>query len=106
MKHTMNKEVHVMNINFTAFNEMAEAVNLRLRLESNVNREVPKNTPAKTDTEDLALREKELEFKQKIQQDTTMDVNEVKNFLFMLIGAEIKVKPENSISGSVVNRIA
>ncbi len=106
MKHTMNKEVHVMNINFTAFNEMAEAVNLRLRSESNVNREVPKNTPAKTDTEDLALREKELEFKQKIQQDTTMDVNEVKNFLFMLIGAEIKVKPENSISGSVVNRIA
>ena len=95
-----------MNINLTAFNDMAEAVNLRRRSESNVNREVPKNTPAKTDTEDLALREKEIEFKQKIQQDTTMDVNEVKNFLFMLIGAEIKVKPENSFSGSVVNRIA
>jgi len=106
MKHTMNKEVHDMNINFTAYNEMAEAVNLRLRSESNVNREVPVITPAKTDTVDLALREKELELKRKIQEETTMDVNEVKNFLFMLIGAEIKVKPENSIPGTLVNRIA
>ncbi|HPJ44014.1 MAG TPA: hypothetical protein PLT13_15670, partial [Spirochaetota bacterium] len=106
MKHTMNKEVHDMNINFTAYNDMAEAVNLRLRSESNVNREVREITPAKTDTEDLALREKELELKRKIQEDTTMDVTEVKNFLFMLIGAEIKVKPESGISGSVVNRMA
>ncbi|HPF07268.1 MAG TPA: hypothetical protein PK293_14605 [Spirochaetota bacterium] len=95
-----------MNINFTAYNDMAEAVNLRLRSESNVNREVREITPAKTDTEDLALREKELELKRKIQEDTTMDVTEVKNFLFMLIGAEIKVKPESGISGSVVNRMA
>ncbi len=95
-----------MNVNFTAYNEMAEAVNLRLRSESNVNREVPKVTSAEKDTVDLALREKELELKRKIQEDTTMDVNEVKNFLFMLIGAEIKVKPESSMSGSVVNRIA
>jgi len=102
----MNKEVHDMNINFTAYSDMAEAVNLRLRSESNVNREVREITPAKTDTEDLALREKELELKRKIQEDTTMDVTEVKNFLFMLIGAEIKVKPESGISGSVVNRMA
>jgi len=60
-----------MNINFTAYNDMAEAVNLRLRSESNVNREVREITPAKTDTEDLALREKELELKRKIQEDTT-----------------------------------
>ena len=95
-----------MNINFTSYNDMAEALNLRLRSESNVNREVPKVTSAEKDTVDLALREKELELKRKIQEDTTMDVNEVKNFLFMLIGAEIKVKPESSMSGSVVNRIA
>lgn len=95
-----------MNINFTAYNDMTEAVNLRLKSESSVNREVPVITPAKTDTEDLAIREKELELKRKIQEDTTMDVNEVKNFLFMLIGAEIKVKPESSMSGVLVNRIA
>ena len=95
-----------MNVNFTAYNDMAEAVNLRLRSESNVNREVQMSTPAKTDTEDRALREKELELKRKIQENATMDVTEVKNFLFMLIGAEIKVKPESGMSGSVVNRIA
>jgi len=95
-----------MNINFTTYNDMTEAVNLRLRSESSVNREVQMITPAKTDTEDLAIREKELEAKRRIQEDTTMDVNEVKNFLFMLIGAEIKVKPENNMSGALVNRIA
>lgn len=95
-----------MNINFTPFNDMTEVINLRLRSESNADREVQKDTPAKNDTHDLALREKELELKRKIQEDTTMDVNEVKNFLFMLIGAEIKVKPENSMSGSIINRIA
>ncbi len=95
-----------MNINFTAINDAAEPINLRLRSESSVNREVQKNTPAKTSTEDPTLREKELEFKRKIQEETTMDVNEVKDFLFMLIGAEIKVKPESNISGSIINRVA
>lgn len=95
-----------MNINFTAFSDTTEVINLRLRSESNANREVQKDTPAKNDTHDLALREKELELRRKIQEDTTMDVKEVKDFLFMLIGAEIKVKPESNMSGSVVNRIA
>ncbi|HOP62847.1 MAG TPA: hypothetical protein PK358_06915 [Spirochaetota bacterium] len=95
-----------MNINFTSYNDMADMINLRQRSESNANREVQINTPAKTDTEDLASREKELELKRKIQEDVTMDVNEVKNFLFMLIGAEIKVTPENSMSGAIVNRMA
>lgn len=95
-----------MNVNFTAFNDMTEAINLRLRSESTVNREVLKSTPAKPDIEDQALRKKERELKREIQENVTMDAAEVKNFLFMLIGAEIKVKPESGISGSVVNRIA
>lgn len=36
-----------------------------------------------------------------------MDFNEVQNFLFMLIGAEIQVKEENSIkSGNAINMLA
>ena len=102
----MNKEVQVMNISYTAFNEMTDAVNLKLRSESNVNREVQNNTPVKKDIEDAVLKEKELKIKREIQESLTMDVKEVQDFLFMLIGAEVKVKPENSLSGIYVNRIA
>ncbi len=36
-----------------------------------------------------------------------MDLNEVQNFLFMLIGAEIQVKEENSLkSGNAINMLA
>lgn len=36
-----------------------------------------------------------------------MDFNEVQNFLFMLIGAEIQVKEENSLkSGNAINTLA
>ena len=106
IKYTVNKEVQVMNINLTAFSEMTDAVNLKLRSEGSVNREVQNTTPVKKETENLVLKEKELQLKREIQESLTMDVNEVKDFLFMLIGAEVKLKPENSLSGSNVNRIA
>ena len=43
--------------------------------------------------------------KEKILQAVTMDANEVKDFLFMLIGAGVKVKPENDNSGVLINRL-
>jgi len=47
------------------------------------------------------------ENKKIVQEAVMMDFNEVKNFLFMLIGAEIQVKEENSVkSGGLVNRLA
>jgi len=44
--------------------------------------------------------------KEKIIKAVTMDVNEVKDFLFMLIGANVKIKPENDNSGALINRLA
>ena len=42
-----------------------------------------------------------------MQEAVMMDFNEVKNFLFMLIGAEVQVKDENNAkSGSLVDRLA
>ena len=47
------------------------------------------------------------EMKKISQEAVMMDFNEVKNFLFMLIGAEVQVKDENSAkSGSLVDRLA
>jgi hypothetical protein len=41
------------------------------------------------------------------QEAVMMDFDEVKNFLFMLIGAEVQVQDENSAkSGSLVDRLA
>lgn len=47
------------------------------------------------------------EIKEKIHEAVMMDFSEVKNFLFMLIGAEVKVKPENGTeSGMLLDRLA
>ncbi len=43
---------------------------------------------------------------QKIRENMMMDLSEVKNFLFMLIGAEIKIESENSQSGRMFNTLA
>lgn len=52
------------------------------------------------------LAEKE-ENRKIFSEAAMMDLNEVKNFLFMLIGAEVQVKEENSLkSGNTLNMIA
>lgn len=47
------------------------------------------------------------EIKEKIHEAVMMDFSEVKNFLFMLIGAEVQVKAENETkSGMLLDRLA
>ncbi len=95
-----------MNINIQSNYDTSEANNIRLFADKVKNREVD---TAKTENfnpaDAIIIREKE-HIQEKIQQAATMDVNEVKDFLFMLIGAEVKVKPENDNSGALINRLA
>ena len=47
------------------------------------------------------------EIKEQVHEAVMMDFSEVKNFLFMLIGAEVQVKPENETkSGMLLDRLA
>jgi|GEM_PF-5155262 len=41
---------------------------------------------------------------QKIHDASTMNADEVKNFLFMLIGADVKVEETNTITGVNINK--
>lgn len=91
-----------MNINIKSNYDTAEAINIRLLADKSKNREVDF---AIADNDSIARLEK-AKIQEKIQAAATMDVSEVKDFLFMLIGAEIKVKPENDHSGSLINRLA
>jgi RNA polymerase-interacting CarD/CdnL/TRCF family regulator len=94
-----------MNINITSNYDTAEAMNIRLLADRSKNREVD-NAIANNESiaNETISREKE-KIQEKIQQAVTMDVSEVKDFLFMLIGAEVKVKPENDNSGALINRL-
>ncbi len=98
----MDKEVLVMNINIKSYYDSPEAVNIRLSSDKARNREVDIAISNNRHITDESVK---LE-KEKIQQAATMDVHEVRDFLFMLIGAEVKVKPENDNSGMLVNRLA
>jgi hypothetical protein len=52
------------------------------------------------------LKDKQ-EIKEQTHEAVMMDFSEVKNFLFMLIGAEVQVKPENGTkSGLLLDRLA
>ncbi len=52
------------------------------------------------------LKDKQ-EIKEQAHEAVMMDFSEVKNFLFMLIGAEVQVKPENETkSGMLLDRLA
>lgn len=102
----MDKEVLVMNINIQSNYDTAEAGNIRMFSDKLRNMEV---NSAKAQTESIAdetIRLEKEKIQEKIQQAATMDVSEVKSFLFMLIGAEVKIKPENDNSGLLLNRLA
>mgnify|MGYP007068279092 CR=1 FL=1 len=102
----MNKEVQVMNINIKSNYDTAEAINVRLFSDKVKNREVDSAIANNQSIADETLRLEKDKIQEKIQQAVTMDVSEVKDFLFMLIGAEVKVKPESENSGALINRLA
>ena len=95
-----------MNININSNYDTAEAMNIRLFADKSKNREVDYAIANNESTANETIRLEKDKFQEKIQQAATMDVSEVKDFLFMLIGAEVKVKPENDNSGALINRLA
>lgn len=96
-----------MNINIQSNYDSAEANNIRLLADKLKNREVNsiKAGSNQSVSDEILVHEKK-EYQEKIQQAVTMDANEVKDFLFMLIGAEVKIKSDNDNSGSLINRLA
>lgn len=102
----MDKEVLVMNINIKSNYDTAEAINIRPFSGNIKNTEVEFANVKTASIADETRRNENEKIQEKIQQAVTMDVSEVKNFLFMLIGAEVKVKPENDNSGALINRLA
>jgi len=103
-----------MNINIQSTYDTAETNNIRVFSDKLKNREVDSakaDTSASSMTDNKSIAEEKVriekdKIQEKIQQAVTMDVDEVKNFLFMLIGAELKIKPENDNSGALINRLA
>lgn len=101
-----------MNINVKSNYDTAEAINIRLFSDKLKNREVDTanaDIESKTNIKSIAdetLRVEKEKIQEKIHKAATMDVSEVKDFLFMLIGAEVKVKPDNDNSGTLINRLA
>lgn len=95
-----------MNINVKSNYDTAEAINIRLFSDKLKNREVDSAKADITSIADETLKVEKDKIQEKIHQAVTMDVSEVKDFLFMLIGAEVKIKPENDNSGTLINRLA
>ena len=81
--------------------DMSEVINIRAISDKSHDRDVDS---AKT-TNDIINEKIVKQEREKILSATTMDVHEVKDFLFMLIGAGVKVKPENDNSGVLINRL-
>ncbi len=95
-----------MNINIQSGYDSAEA-NIRLYADKLKNREVNSiNTGSNQSVSEEILVQEKKDFQEKIQKAVTMDVNEVKDFLFMLIGAGAKVKSDSDYSGMLINRLA
>jgi len=94
-----------MNININSNYDSADAMNIRL-FSDKKNREVDVALPKNESISEEEIRLEKEKIKEKIQQAVTMDVNEVKDFLFMLIGSEVKVKADQENSGSMINRLA
>jgi len=95
-----------MNINIQSNYDSTEMNNIRFSADKLKNRDVNsiKTGSSHSVSDEILIHEKE-EYQDKIQQAVTMDVNEVKDFLFMLIGAEVKVKPDSDNSGALINRL-
>jgi len=81
--------------------DLGEVINIKPISDRNHNRDVDS---AKI-TNDIINEKIVKQEKEKIVKAVTMDVNEVRDFLFMLIGAGVKVKPENDNSGVLINRL-
>ena len=67
------------------------------------NREV---TQPVINQENLRSQRENKEFRQAITEAVTMDTAEVREFLFMLIGASVQVRPEITNTGSRINMTA
>ena len=91
-----------MNINVTSLPAIHETYNPAVASDSNY-REV--KLPARN-TDDALDEKRQQELRKSIHEAVTMDSAEVRDFLFMLIGASVKVKPETANTGSMINRIA
>jgi hypothetical protein len=81
--------------------DIGEVINIRPISDRNHNRDVDS---AKI-TDDIINEKIVRQEKERILKAATMDVNEVKDFLFMLIGVGVKGKPENDNSGALINRL-
>jgi len=96
--YTKNKEVLVMNV---TNHDIGEVINIRPIPDKSHSR----NVDGVKMTNDIINEKIVRQEKEKIIKAVTMDVNEVKDFLFMLIGANVKVKPEHDNSGALINRL-
>jgi len=95
-----------MNINIKTNYDTAEAMNIRLFADKIKNREVDTDKAENGSIADKTIKFEKDKIKEKVQQAAMMDASEVKNFLFMLIGAEVKIKPDNDNSGAMIDRLA
>ena len=85
-----------MNTNY----DIAEMPKIRLSSGKVKNKDVDS-----TAVNNEGIQHEKQQIREKIHEAVMMDLAEVQNFLFMLIGAEVKVKPENNNSGSLINRL-
>ncbi len=91
-----------MNINITSLPGIHDKYNPAVAIDSTY-REVKQPVQK---TEDVQNEKRQQEFRESIHEAVTMDTAEVRDFLFMLIGASVKVKPETNHTGNMINRIA
>ena len=91
-----------MNINITSLPGIHDTYNPAVASDGSY-REVKQPVQK---TENVLDEKRQQEMRQSIHEAVTMDTAEVRDFLFMLIGASVKVKPETNNTGNTINRIA
>ena len=91
-----------MNINITSLQGIHDAYNPAVIPENSI-RDVKQPVQK---TEDILNEKKQQEFRKSIHEAVTMDTAEVRDFLFMLIGASVTVKPETNNTGNIINKMA
>lgn len=91
-----------MNINITSLPGIHDTYNPAVASDSSY-REVKQPVQK---TENVLDEKREQELRKSIHEAVTMDTAEVRDFLFMLIGASVRVKSETNNTGNTINRIA
>lgn len=86
--------------------EMMDAANTRQISDSMANREVNIVRPTNEDFREEIVKKEHRELQEKIHDEVMMDSKEVKDFLFMLIGANLKLKGNNNAAGKLINKLA